>query len=122
MMTFNEETIFDDDGNSEKKFYINKSSQSKKVFDSMYEEYLTKFNCKINENSGEDFDPYLLALIEDIQNSSPQEAIQILSVELVKQYTSGLLMGKREIMENIGVVLLKQSALCDEQLKNLYEE
>ena len=124
MLNFNEETTFDGKGNSKKKFYINNKEQSEDVFNSLFEDSIQNKNTNYNniDSNSEEINPYLFNLADKLKKSNIEEAVQILVEELEIQYTTGLLTGRYEILETLGMTLLKQSAFCEEELKNMYEE
>jgi len=124
MLNFNEETTFDGKGNSKKKFYINNKEQSEDVFNSLFEDSIQNKNTNYNniDSNREEINPYLFNLADKLKKSNIEEAVQILVEELEIQYTTGLLTGRYEILETLGMTLLKQSAFCEEELKNMYEE
>jgi hypothetical protein len=124
MLNFNEETTFDGKGNSKKKFYINNKEQSEDVFNSLFEDSIQNKNTNYNniDSNSEEINPYLFNLADKLKKSNIEEAVQILAEELEIQYTTGLLTGRYEILETLGMTLLKQSAFCEEELKNMYEE
>ena len=124
MLNFNEETTFDGKGNSKKKFYINNKEQSEDVFNSLFEDSIQNKNTNYNniDSNSEEVNPYLSNLVNKLKKVNIEEAVQILAEELEIQYTTGLLTGRYEILETLGMTLLKQSAFCEEELKNMYEE
>jgi len=123
-MKFREE-IYKENGEIIKKYYIDDKEVTQDVYFNLTDELYENTKLKQDDHNEEICNceecQYLLELINEIRQSSDNEALAILKDEIEFRVQEAYIEGQHVLANELGNSLLKHAVKLEDELENLYE-